>query len=157
MHQDALDWVAAHAVPAERVVDIGGRDINGSPRRLFGDATYTVVDLLAAPNVDVVADVCLWKPKHLFDVAVCCEVLEHTDKWREILAAAARLTRKGGLLIVTAAGPGREPHSALDGGEPRPDEHYANIDPDDLADALTSWKDVTVDVKGPDVRAVATR
>jgi hypothetical protein len=60
------------------------------------------------------------------------------------------------------AGPGREPHSAVDGG-PRlyAGEHYRNIDPAALLDVLVSagFSGVLVDqsTDPDDVRAVAYR
>ncbi len=156
MHDAALQWVAKYALAGE-VLDIGGRFINGSPRDLFpGD--YTVVDLHPGPNVDHVADVCEWGSRNKFDVVLCLEVFEHTHRWPAILGAAHRLARTGGRLIVTAAGPGREEHSAIDGGPLRDGEWYCNIEPLELHRELSrEWSDVTVDVKGEDVRAVATK
>lgn len=153
MHSAAREWVAAHALPGD-VLEIGSRNINGTVRDLFpGD--YTGLDISEGPGVDVVADVTEWTTRKRFDVVVCCEVLEHTDA--PIIDAAHRLLRKGGTLILTAAGPGREPHSAVDGGPLRPGEWYANIDPDELRVALSGWSEVTVDVAGDDVRAVAVK
>lgn len=152
MHPAAYEWVARHARPG-RTLDIGGRDINGTVRALFGD-DYTALDLVDGPGVDVVADVCSYQAKK-FDVIVCCEVLEHTDA--DILGAAYRLLRKGGLLIVTAAGPGRQPHSAVDGGPLREGEYYRNVEPFELEQSLAGWSSSEVDVSGEDVRAVATK
>jgi hypothetical protein len=45
------------------------------------------------------------------------------------------MARPGGLLIITAAGPGRAEHSGADGGPLRPGEHYRNISPL----ALLAW------------------
>ena len=156
MHPAAYDWVRNHAKPTGRVLEIGGRNINGGVRDLFGD-DYTALDIMEGEGVDVVADVRDYKDGKKFDVVVCCEVLEHTEDWRGILTAAARLIKKGGTLIVTAAGPGRAPHSALDGAELRAGEHYGNIKPAELEKALAGWSKVDVDVDGTDVRAVAVK
>lgn len=155
MHPEALEWVRLHAKDG-KVLDIGGRDVNGSPRELFpGD--YTVVDLHPAPNVDHVADVTEWSSRDKFDVVLCLEVFEHTHRWKAIIGAAHRLARDGGLFIVTCAGPGREPHSAVDGGPLRDGEWYENVEPLELHDALSGWRGVKVSVQGTDVRAVATK
>jgi SAM-dependent methyltransferase len=153
MHPEARAWVAQHATEG-RTLEIGSRDINGGVRDLFAD-DYTALDLIDGPGVDVVADVTTYKPKTKYDVIVCCEVLEHTDA--DIIAAAHRLLRPGGRLILTAAGPTRTPHSAVDGGPLRPDEFYRNVEPTDLARSLADWRDVTIDELGPDIRAVATK
>jgi SAM-dependent methyltransferase len=50
-----------------------------------------------------------------FDIVITCETFEHTDRWPLIIRNAYRHLRLGGLLIATAAGPNRQPHSAGDG------------------------------------------
>lgn len=157
MHGEAMEWVARHACDG-KVLDIGGRDVNGTARDLF-PGPYTVVDLHPAPNVDHVADVCEWSSREKFDVVLCLEVFEHTSRWPAILGAAHRLAKKDARLIVTCAGPGREPHSAIDGDVLRDGEWYENVTPHALHEALreVGWRDIRVDVLGSDVRAVATK
>lgn len=159
MHREALEWVAAHATADPvAVLDVGGRNINGSPRPLFAGADpYVVLDIRPDPGVDVVADAATWLPDRPYDVVVCCEVFEHTARWVEIVATAWAALRPGGQLILTMAGPGRPEHSGIDGGSVRPGEHYANVRPGELAAALATFASFTVDVLGHDVRAVAVR
>lgn len=164
MHTEAMAWVAQHATADPvSVLDLGGRNINGTPRPLFPGATsYTVLDLLPGPGVDIVADAATWDPDgRRWDVAVCCEVCEHTSAWPQILQTAYQALRPGGNLIVTTAAPGRLPHSGIDGEQVRPGEWYANIDPGELKRVLTEhgFVDVQVDVQPvtADVRAVATK
>lgn len=168
MHEQAMEWIAKWATTDPvSVLDIGGRDLNGSPRHLFPAATrYTVLDALPGElvtDVDVIADAATWNPSgQWWDVVVCAEVLEHAAQWRAILRTAYAACRPGGRLIVTTAAPGRPPHSAVD-GEFRllPGEHYANIRPDALEWALLAagWSEVTVDVRDypADVRAAAVK
>lgn len=157
MHAAAHDYVARFATDDEvDVIELGSRDINGTVRDLFPNATYVGVDNKAGRAVDVVDDATTYKPRKKADVVICCEVLEHVEDWANIIDnAAANLCRKGGRFIVTAAGPRRAPHSAVDGGVLRPGEHYANIHPGDLADALEAagFVDVEVDEFKTDVRA----
>lgn len=163
MHAAAMDWVRRTAPPIDaplRILDIGGRDINGHPGHLFHpDSTWEVIDLEDGPRVTWVGDVLDYGDVDGFDVILCLEVAEHTAAWAEILHHARLLLRSGGRFIFTAAGPGRAPHSAHDGGELRDGEHYANIDPDELHRVLLADYDavlVDVDVAGDDVRAVAS-
>lgn len=164
MHVEAHSWVEQHA-PREpgAVLDIGGRNINGTVRSLFPFATaYVALDIADGPEVDIVADASTWTPDRAYDVVVCCEVFEHTPTWPDICQTAFKACLPGGLFIATMAGPGRPAHSAIDGGWTlHPGEHYANVDPDDLRRVLIAggWTDVTVEQRHSpaDVRAIATR
>jgi len=148
MHPEAMAWVAKHAIPdARRVLDIGGRNINGTPRDLFpGAELYVTLDIL--PGADITADASTWIPDRFYDVVVCCEVFEHTDTWPQICGTAFKALAPGGLLIATMAGPGRPVHSGVDGGwQLHPGEHYGNVHPRDLAEALQAagFVDVVTD------------
>lgn len=143
------------------VLDLGGRDINGSVRPLFANADpYTVVDIYPGEGVDVVADAATWEPDRLYDVVVAAEVFEHTYVWPEICATALKALCGGGLFIATMGGPGRQPHSGIDGlFRLLPGECYANVAPNDLEHVLKTqgWASITVDQSGLDVRAVAIK
>lgn len=148
MHPDAYDYVArvaAGAGPFGSVLDIGGRDINGTVRPLFA-AAYTCVDLHPGPAVDIVGDVVDVDLPGPFDAVVCCEVLEHAPDPGGIVAAARRLLAPGGMLILTMAMPPRYPHSGIDGGALHPDEHYRNIEPAELEGWLAGLTRVAVEV-----------
>lgn len=164
MHAEAYQWVQRHATQEPvTVLDIGGRNINGTVSGLFPHATvYRVLDIADGPNVDIVADASTWTPDREYDVVVCCECFEHTELWREICATAYRACRPGGRFIATMAGPGRPEHSAIDGGwRLYPGEHYANIHPQELLDVLAGCGFVDVEVdqqpRPADVRCVATK
>lgn len=162
MHDEVALFVAGAVKdfgPFRTVVELGSLDINGTVRPLFGDADYyTGVDLVEGPGVDVVADAAEWQPSAPVDCVVCCEVLEHAANWEAILRNAHAVLRGGGVLVVTAAGPGRGPHSAVDGNALRDGEHYENIDPDVLADVLgATFRTALVEHEGLDVRAVAVK
>jgi hypothetical protein len=146
------------------VLDIGGRDVNGSPQQLFPSAAvYTVLDIRPGDDVDIVADAATWNPGgYEWDVVICAETFEHTASWRAICRTAYAACSPGGRLIVTTAAPGRPPHSAVDGQfRLLPGEHYANIRPAELERVLTEagWADVVVDVQPSpaDVRATAVK
>lgn len=166
MHAEARAFVAGAVDafgPFARVVEFGAADVNGGVRDLFTHADlYVGVDVVDAAGVDVVVDAADWQPDDpaSFDCVVCCETFEHTSRWVEMLVSAWSCLRAGGLLIVTAACDPREPHSAVDGWALRDGEHYANIDPADLAAALAalgfSDVDTTTHPRG-DVYATARR
>ena len=140
MHGAVLSYVEANLPDvAADVLDVGGRDINGSPRHLFANAsTYLVVDPQEGPNVDIVADIVGLQFEDFADTVLCLEVLEHAENWRDIVAACAAACRPGGTVIVTCAGPGRAPHSAVDGGPVQAGEWYRNISSDELAEAMAA-------------------
>jgi 2-polyprenyl-3-methyl-5-hydroxy-6-metoxy-1,4-benzoquinol methylase len=129
----------------DRVVEVGGRDINGGVRDLVTCAEYLSIDLAAGPAVDVVADCRDWSPPWLADLVICCEVLEHSPDPGGVVAACLGYLRPDGLLVLTCAGPGRKPHSGHDGAKLRPGEHYGNIDPDVIRRVLSGVDDVHVE------------
>lgn len=148
MHPGAYDYVAravASLGPFGRVLEVGGRNINGSVRPLFG-ADYTALDIAPGPGVDIVADAATWEPTATFDAAVCCEVLEHTPDAEAIVATLGKAVGPGGVLIITAACPPRAPHSAVDGGPLQPGEFYANVNPNDLRNWLLAIGPASVEV-----------
>lgn len=138
MHPEAWHWLQVQVRPllahAPRVIDLGGRNVNGSPRELFGSTTeYVVVDACAAPGVDVVADAGRWWPPAdwvgRFDVALSTETFEHTPHWNAMLYNLWLLLRPGGTVLVTCATAPREPHGA-EGVVPLPaGEWYGNVAP----------------------------
>ncbi|ANN16250.1 hypothetical protein SD37_11740 [Amycolatopsis orientalis] len=164
MHAEAHEWVARHATTEPvTVLDIGGRNINGSVRDLFPGATvYIVLDIADGQGVDIVADAATWTPDRQYDVVVTAETFEHTAVWPEICATAFTATKPGGRFIATMAGPGRPAHSAVDGGPTLyPGEHYGNVEPDDLRAVLAEcgFVDMVIDrqERPADVRCVATK
>ena len=123
-----------------RVLDLGGRDINGSIRDLLPAATWTGLDVEAGPGVDLVHDATTPWPGGFdrFDIVVCTEVLEHVEKWGALLRTASQALEPGGpeMLFVTCASTGRRPHGASGAMDPAPGEWYDNVSPAALRDAL---------------------
>lgn len=157
MHDPARKWIADHVPDKKvRVVEFGGRYINGRVRDLFDTFEYTNVDLVDGEDVDVVGDAATYTHPIRVDVVICCETFEHTADWRLICKNAARNCGYDGQFLVTAAGPGWPTHSAVDGEGLRAGEHYENIDPLDLYDCLFElFSRVEVKTKGRAVFAVA--
>lgn len=167
MHDAVLDWVASckRMLPYDHpptVLDIGGRDVNGSTRHLFPAADpYIVIDLRPGENVDFVVDAATWTPNWAYDVVLCTEVFEHTADWAAIIATAYRALTPGGMFVATAASPGRPAHSGIDGNALQAGEHYAGVSRFELADALAvaGFERCEVDEQlyPADVRCVAWR
>jgi Methyltransferase domain len=164
MHKEAFDWVRRYRTDRPvTVLDIGGRDVNGTVRSLFPNATaYRVLDIHDGPNVDIVANAATWTPDSEYDLVLCCETFEHTADWPQICKTAFVACRAGGRLVLTMAGPGRPEHSAIDGEfRLHPGEYYGNVNPADLYRALVGcgWRHVHVDTQyqPADVRAVAVK
>lgn len=160
MHKEAAQWVGRFASPDPlRVLDIGGRDINGSAMEHFPNADKTVLDIAPGPGVDVVADAATWIPDREYDMVIAAEVFEHTASWPEICKTAFAALRPGGEFVVTCAGPGRAPHSGHDGRGVRPGEYYGNVDPAYLGIALrlAGFANLLIDQAGEDVRAHAVK
>jgi SAM-dependent methyltransferase len=94
-----------------RVLEVGSLDINGSVRGLFADCDYTGVDLELGPGVDLACQGQLaeFSTGH-FDTVISAECLEHNPYWRETFANMLRMTRPGGLVLVSCATTGRLEH-----------------------------------------------
>lgn len=162
MHHEVLAWVQRHGATDNpvTVLEVGSRDVNGTVRHLFPNATrYVGVDIAEGPSVDIVCDAAELDLGETFDVVVSTEVLEHAERWRDIVRRCAAHLNDGGRLSLTAAAPGRGPHGA--GGAPSPPEGewYENVDPDDLRAVLEECglSDIDVDVHVVDVRAYAVK
>lgn len=118
------------------VLDLGGRNVNGSLRDLFAARDWTAVDAEQGNGVDIVADACNWRPDRRYDLVVCTEVLEHVKAWHLILDTAVAALADTGVLIVTCASDRRPRHGMSGGPWPEPGEHYANVQPAELAGNL---------------------
>lgn len=123
---------------ARRVLDVGSADVNGGPHRLLADpAHYVGIDLAPYGNVDVVTDAATVAfPTGWFDVTMSSECFEHAERWRDIVANMVRMTSPGGLVVISAAGTGRNEHGTSrspDGGSFSPgtstrgDDWYRNL------------------------------
>lgn len=94
-----------------RVLEVGSLDINGSIRSFFLGGSYTGVDVAAGPGVDEVCQGQLvGHPTGEFDVAISCECMEHNPYWVETVSNMFRMTKPGGLVIVSCATTGRAEH-----------------------------------------------
>lgn len=129
------------------VIEIGSRDINGSARAFFPNAKWLGLDLSAGVGVDIVCDAADYSPERTVDLVVCCEVLEHCERWKELIQRAAGWLKPYGRLIMTCAGEGRESHSAFDGDKLRTGEYYKNLTCDEIKNQFTSCGLIAVEVE----------
>src|ERR1700712_4174576 len=127
-----------------RVLEVGSLDINGSVRELFSRCRYTGVDLQIGPGVDLACQGQLVEfPTGEFDTTISAECLEHNPYWRETVANMLRMTRPGGLVMISCATTGRLEHGT---SRTNPDaspftsaqkwEYYRNLNAADLASSL---------------------
>lgn len=166
MHAEAFAWVeqvSKRIGAPKRVMNQGGRDINGGIRQLFPSAReWIAVDATEGDGVTVVADSAEYVHPDC-DAVVSTELLEHTPLGAEIVLRAADSLRPGGHYIVTCAAPGRFAHGASGDPAPGPDEHYQNIEPADLKRWLqdAGFTDIVIDRRTSpypeDVRAWAKK
>jgi len=142
MHETARAFIATQAAahgPFSSVLEIGSRNVNGSIREYFAGADYLGVDLRAGDGVDVIGDTAdLWTTDERFDAIVCAEVFEHEPRWPSIVNKIATWLAPQGVVFLTMASTGREPHSGIDGGPVHPGELYQNITPGELRLVLES-------------------
>lgn len=144
--------------PGVTVLELGGRYINGGVRPMFDQAAeYVSVDITPGKWVDIVADAADLELGRKFDVVVSTELLEHTPRAAEIVAAAFRHLKPGGTFLATMAGPGRAPHSAGGKAKLEPGEWYKNIEPAELDEWLqwAGFDDWEIDQLADDLRCVA--
>jgi SAM-dependent methyltransferase len=166
MHPEALQYASRQIADRKlnklgvHVLDLGGRDVNGTTRPLFpGADRYVSVDISPGRGVDIVCDAADLDLRDRFDVVMSTELLEHTPRGAEIVAAAFKHLKPGGWLVATMAGPGRRPHSADGAQKMRDGEYYHNVDHDLLEgwlrDAGFDWWEL--DETQMDMRCVARR
>lgn len=152
MHAESVQWAFEQIQSSIGldVIEVGGQDVNGSIKHIFDEAkSYCCIDIVDGIGVDIVAPFEQWaftQAPNSCDLVVCLEVLEHASGWKQIIAGAQHLLRPGGRFVGTCATINREVHSALGASELLPDEHYANVSPQDLSTELLRFSDWTIRV-----------
>jgi hypothetical protein len=167
MHEGAYKFIARSARTLgfrQSVIELGSRHVpgawpySGPVRPLFMARSYLGVDVREGPNVDVVANAAVWRPDNPVDTVICAETLEHTDEAAGICHTAWEMLADDGAFVVTTAGVGRAPHSAVDGGPLRDGEFYRNVTEDDLRGWLSDFTKVIIDDTVPgDIYALALK
>lgn len=94
-----------HAFTAGHVLEIGAKNVNGTVRQFFTDATlYIGTDLEEGDGVDYVVCNAVLPDKfgyNSFDTIIACEVLEHDDSFWQTIWNLQQMLRVDGHLIIT--------------------------------------------------------
>lgn len=93
-----------------RVLEVGSLDINGGSRKFFQDCDYTGIDVAPGRGVDVVCEGQNFFDTKPYDTVISTEAMEHNPYWAETFENMIKLTRPGGLIVMTCATTGRPEH-----------------------------------------------
>lgn len=166
MHPEAYNAVSLRAQQTQLAnkkqwgLDLGGQYVNGSCRDLFPNTTWVGLDIVPGPGIDIVTDATVWEPEDIYDVILCTEVLEHVERWQEIVRVCSEALVEGGTLFLTCASTHRPPHGANgESGVPSV-QHYGNVDPEplrEIAEKYFSKVDVEYNYPPGDAYMVAVR
>jgi len=95
----------------KQVLEVGSLNINGTVRDFFTGCDYIGLDVAEGKGVDLVCEGQKFDaPSESFDVAISCECFEHNPEWVATFRNMYRITRTGGLIIMTCATTGRAEH-----------------------------------------------
>lgn len=156
-HKEQLQFVASikEKYPLKfrnaKVLEVGSLDINGSVRQFFTSCTYIGIDVGEGAGVDVVAEGQDYTGKtNSFDTIISCECFEHNPHWIETFNNMIRMTKKGGLIVMTCATTGRKEHgttrtSAADSPLTigKGWDYYKNLTEEDFRNAIDFTKFAT--------------
>lgn len=149
MHGSVIEFlrreIRHEEIFGQEVLEIGSQNVNGTPRTVIEPlcpARYVGVDFTPGAGVDLVIDATRivehFGPER-FDVVVSTEMLEHAADWRSAVRVMKRILRPGGLLVVTARGPGFPFHGY-------PDDHWRFT----VRDFQAIFEDLTILALQPD-------
>lgn len=80
-------------------------------RIFFPDSNYVGVDLTEGPGVDLVCSGDeVSHPDNTYDICISCECFEHNPNWVSTFRNMYRMTKNGGLVIMTCATTDRAEH-----------------------------------------------
>lgn len=145
MHKQVVQFTKSvkqkhpHFFKRTNVLEVGSLNINGTVRRFFSTRRYLGIDITHGRDVDMVTPVHQLDSDKLFDVVISTEMLEHDCHWQQSLQAMFNLTRPGGLLLITCAGPNRPEHGTIKSGpeySPATTDYYRNLTVDDFRSIL---------------------
>ena len=135
----------------KKVLEVGSLCINRSVREFFTNCDYIGVDLEIGKCVDIAIPGQLVDfPSKSFDVTISCECFEHNPFWLETFINMLRMTKPGGLVMMTCACYGRPEHgtfNASPGASPltiaQGWNYYCNLSETDFLEKLNleNWFD----------------
>jgi hypothetical protein len=158
MHPEVINFVSVvrRKFPdyfvANKVLEVGSLDLNGSVRQFFDSCEYIGIDIGEGKGVDLVVPMHEYKKPGEFDVVITTEMLEHDQHWQDSLIQMYENLRSGGLLILTCASLGRAEHGTIrtsPSDSPFTTDYYRNISPTDFLTVLPSelFKTSFIDVQ----------
>jgi len=140
-----------HSFSQGKVAEIGSLDINGSVRQCFSAKDYTGFDIAEGKGVDVVQNgELISSPTAFYDTVISSECFEHNPFWVETFANMLRMTKHGGLIILSCATTGRQEHGTTrvtPGDSPLTTHagwnYYKNLDANDFLETfnMLAWFD----------------
>lgn len=104
----ALEIILKNIEPPKTVLEIGSRQATNQEeladfRPLFPNSNFLGIDAFNGKGVDIVADAYkLPFGNNSFDVVMCLETLEHTDKPWLVAAEIERVVKKSGMILVSS-------------------------------------------------------
>lgn len=108
MIECTLEWIERvndeHNLKFDRVLDIGSRDTNGSPRHLFADCEYTGIDIKPGKGVDKTLSaygIYSHFGSQSFDAVLCLYLFEHLKYLWHVLVETNFVLKPGGYLYVS--------------------------------------------------------
>lgn len=132
-----------HKFRLRKVLEVGSKNINGSPRKYFWFCKYTGIDLSEGSGVDEVIDICdmsFTSNYEEWDVVISTEMLEHCEHWQKALERMFHFLKPNGLLLITCASDDRLEHGTKrTTPECSPDttDYYRNISKQDFRNVLS--------------------
>lgn len=165
MHREQVDYINSvkdrhpKFFVNKSVLDVGSMDINGNNRIFFDNCNYVGLDIGEGKNVDVVCPIHEALFLFEFDTIISTEMLEHDKYWKESLKAMVDNLKRGGMLILTAAGYNRKEHGTTRTeplSSPFTNDYYKNITEQMLIKGLDVYKtfkefEIKTDMDGKDI------
>lgn len=112
MHPSAYEsarlFVAEHLDLSARlsIIDVGAYDVNGCVRPLFDNPnwSYTGLDMVGGPNVDLIATQSYQWPvvSDAYDVAISLNTVEHVQQPWNWIVELSRIVKPGGIVFICA-------------------------------------------------------